>query len=407
MNDLPTLLSETAFTLGATPISYGWLIGVILLAVILLVFFAMRSASLARQQQREAAFENAERTRIAEDRMADVLKSQAEMQGRMATIAEVFGSRQAEMTRALGERLDGMSQRLGTSMTEQTKATHDNLAKLQERLAVIDTAQNNIQSLAANVVQLQSILQNKQTRGAFGQARMEAIVADGLPQGAYQFQASLTNGNRPDCIILMPNGQPPLVIDAKFPLEAWERIRDAKSPEDVTIANRNFRRDIEVHIKAISDKYFISGETHDTAFMFVPSESVFAEIHENHDAVIQKAHRSRVVIVSPSLLMLSVQIVQSVLRDVRMREQAHLIQGEVVRLMDDVNRLDDRVRKLQSHFGMAQKDIEEVLTSSGKISSRSRKIEALDFTTPDPEKKIAAVASTSTGQLKLRVVDEN
>jgi DNA recombination protein RmuC len=138
--------------------------------------------------------------------------------------------------------------------------------------------------------------------------------------------------------------------------------------------------------------------------MFVPSESVFAEIHENHDALIQKAHRSRIVIVSPSLLMLSVQIVQSVLRDVRMREQAHLIQGEVVRLMDDVNRLDDRVRKLQGHFGMAQKDIEEVLTSSGKITSRTRKIEALDFTTPEPEKKVAAVVST--GQLKLRVVDE-
>jgi DNA recombination protein RmuC len=406
MNDLPTLLSQTAFILGATAISYGWLLVAIVLASGLVIYFITRSASLARIEARELALEAATRTQIAEDRMADVLKSQSEMQGRMATIAEVFGSRQAEMTRALGERLDGMSSRLGTSISEQTKATHDNLAKLQERLAVIDTAQNNIQSLAANVVQLQSILQNKQTRGAFGQARMEAIIADGLPQGAYQFQASLTNNNRPDCLILMPNGQPPLVVDAKFPLEAWERIRDAKSPEDITIANRNFRRDIEVHIKAISEKYFITGETHDTAFMFVPSESIFAEIHENHDALIQKAHRARVVIVSPSLLMLSVQIVQSVLRDVRMREQAHLIQGEVVRLMDDVNRLDERVRKLQGHFGMAQKDIEDVLTSSGKITNRSRKIEALDFTAPEPEKKVAAVAASAAGPLKLRIVDE-
>ncbi len=405
MNDLPSLLKQTAFTLGATPVSYGWLLAAMLCAAMLLIFLTLRSTGLARAEARELAFEAATRTQIAEERMADVLKSQAEMQGRMATIAEVFGSQQAEMTKSLSERLDGMSARLGTSMIEQTKATHENLAKLQERLAVIDTAQNNIQSLAANVVQLQSILQNKQTRGAFGQARMEAIVADGLPQGAYQFQASLSNGNRPDCIILMPNGQPPLVIDAKFPLEAWERIRDAKSPDELTTANRNFRRDIEVHIKAISEKYFISGETHDTAFMFVPSESVFAEIHESHDALIQKAHRSRIVIVSPSLLMLSVQIVQSVLRDVRMREQAHLIQGEVMRLLDDVNRLDDRVRKLQSHFGMAQKDIEEVLISSGKITSRTRKIEALDFTTPEPEKKTAAVGN-SAGPLKLRVVDE-
>ncbi|MGL4405464.1 MAG: DNA recombination protein RmuC [Notoacmeibacter sp.] len=404
MNDLPTLLSQTAFTLGATPVSYGWLLAVVLFGSGIVVFWLLRSAGNARARQLQQEIETAERARIADERMADVLKSQAEMQGRMATIAEVFGSRQAEMTKALGERLDGMSTRLGTSITEQTKATHDNLAKLQERLAVIDTAQNNIQSLAANVVQLQSILQNKQTRGAFGQARMEAIIADGLPQGAYQFQASLSNGNRPDCLILMPNGQPPLVVDAKFPLEAWERIRDAKSPEEAANSNRNFRRDIEVHIKAIAEKYFISGQTHDTAFMFVPSESIFAEIHENHDVLIQKAHRARVVIVSPSLLMLSVQIVQSVLRDVRMREQAHLIQGEVVRLMDDVNRLDERVRKLQGHFGMAQKDIEEVLTSSGKITSRTRKIEALDFTTPEPEKKAAPIAAV--GQLKLRVVDE-
>lgn len=406
MDTLQTLLAQTAFRLGATPVSFGWLAAALFALAVMAVFFSLRSASLAREQARQIAADAAEHTRMAEERLSEVVRSQAEMQGRMAAIAEVFGSRQAEMTKALGERLDGMSARLGTSITEQTKATHDNLAKLQERLAVIDTAQNNIQSLAANVVQLQSILQNKQTRGAFGQARMEAIVADGLPQGAYQFQASLSNGMRPDCIILMPNGQPPLVIDAKFPLEAWERIRDAKSPEDVVAANRNFRRDIEVHLKAISEKYIISGETHNTAFMFVPSESVFAEIHENHDGLIQKAHRARIVIVSPSLLMLSVQIVQSVLRDVRMREQAHLIQGEVVRLMEDVNRLDERVRKLQGHFGMAQKDVEEVLTSSGKITSRSRKIEALDFTAPEPDAKAATVPGHAAGALKLRIVDE-
>ncbi len=406
MNGFPNLLSQTAFRLGATPVSFGWLAAALFALAVMAVFLILRSAALAREQARQLALDAAEHTRMAEERLSEVVRSQAEMQGRMAAIAEVFGSRQAEMTKALGERLDGMSARLGTSITEQTKATHDNLAKLQERLAVIDTAQNNIQSLAANVVQLQSILQNKQTRGAFGQARMEAIVADGLPQGAYQFQASLSNGMRPDCIILMPNGQPPLVIDAKFPLEAWERIRDAKSPEEVAVANRNFRRDIEVHIKAISEKYIISGETHNTAFMFVPSESVFAEIHENHDGLIQKAHRARIVIVSPSLLMLSVQIVQSVLRDVRMREQAHLIQGEVVRLMEDVNRLDERVRKLQGHFGMAQKDIEEVLTSSGKITSRSRKIEALDFAAPEPEAKTATVPGHAAGPLKLRIVDE-
>jgi DNA recombination protein RmuC len=405
MSDLPSLFGQTAFMLGVTPVSYGWLIAALAAALILLVWLAMAKARAAREAALALAAEQAERARITEARMADVLQAQSEMQGRMAAIADVFGARQAELTRALGERLDGMSTRLGASLTEQTKATHDNLARLQERLAVIDTAQTNIQSLAANVVGLQAILQNKQTRGAFGQARMEAVVADGLPQGAYAFQASLSNGSRPDCIIHMPNGQPPLVVDAKFPLEAWERLREAKTPEMVTLATRDFRRDIEVHIKAIAEKYFIPGETHDTAFLFVPSESIFAEIHENHDMLVQKAHRARIVIVSPSLLMLSIQIVQSVLRDVRMREQAHLIQGEVVRLMDDVTRLDERVRKLQGHFAMAQKDVEEVLTSSGKITSRSRKIESLDFSAqaePKPAKPAVAVS----GQLKLRVVDE-
>ena len=168
-------------------------------------------------------------------------------------------------------------------------------------------------------MQLQAILSNKQTRGAFGQSRMEAIVADGLPQGAYEFQATLSNGSRPDCLIRMPNGAPSLVIDAKFPLEAWNAIRAAaegdQRGEAQKYAAQAFRRDIEVHIKAISEKYLISGETQDTAFMFVPSESIFAEIHENFEAIVQRAHRARVVIVSPSLLMLSIQVIQSILKD--------------------------------------------------------------------------------------------
>src|SRR5690606_35664813 len=224
------------------------------------------------------------------------------------------------------------------------------------------TAQNNIQALAGQVVQLQQILSNKQTRGAFGQSRMEAIVADGLPHGAYEFQATLSNGSRPDCLIRMPNGAPSLVIDAKFPLEAWNAIRAASESEGGMEARRAaesaFRRDVEVHIKAIAEKYLIPGETQDTAFMFVPSESIFAEIHENFEALVQKAHRARVVIVSPSLLMLSIQVIQAVLKDARMREQAHLIQAEVAKLMQDVSRLDDRVRKLQAHFLQANKDID-------------------------------------------------
>jgi DNA recombination protein RmuC len=208
----------------------------------------------------------------------------------------------------------------------------------------------------------------------------------------------------------MPNGLPPLVIDAKFPLEAWNAIRDAGGPEHAAAASQRFRRDMEVHIRDISDKYLIPGETQDTAFLFVPSESIFAEIHEHFEAIVQRAHRARVVIVSPSLLMLSIQVVQSVLRDQRMREQAHLIQGEVANLMDDLGRLDERVRKLQGHFAMAQKDVDMIVTSADKLTRRGQKIEALEL--DKSEKPAAAEEAPKTvesrsGLLKLRVVDED
>lgn len=413
MNDTGTLLSLPLAQLGATTLTLGHAlaaVGGFVLLILLLLVLALRRASAARQQ---AAFEAAERAREADARMAEIVKAQAEMQGRMGTIAEVFGSRQAELTKAIGERLDGMTSRLGHSITEQTKSTHENLAKLQERLAVIDTAQNNIQSLAGQVVQLQQILSNKQTRGAFGQSRMEAIVADGLPHGAYEFQATLSNGSRPDCLVRMPNGAPDLVIDAKFPLEAWNAIRAAAESEGVEAqkaASQAFRRDVDVHIKAIADKYLIQGETQETAFMFVPSESIFAEIHENFEALVQRAHRARIVIVSPSLLMLSIQVIQAVLKDARMREQAHLIQHEVVRLMEDVGRLDDRVRKLQTHFSQATRDVEMILTSTDKLTKRGAKIEALELGVEHAEasddQPANRAASSRTGQLRLHVVDD-
>jgi DNA recombination protein RmuC len=409
MND-GTLLSEPILRLGATTITLAELIvGVAALLVLLLTLLAL-ALWRAASARAAAAADAAERARETEARMAGILQSQAEMQGRMGAIAEVFGTRQAELTQSLGQRLDAMTGRIGQTMAEQTKSTHENLAKLQERLAVIDTAQNNIQALAGQVVQLQAILSNKQTRGAFGQSRMEAIVADGLPAGAYEFQATLSNGSRPDCIVRMPNGAPSLAIDAKFPLEAWNAIRAAEGTEAQRLAAQAFRRDIEVHVRDIAAKYLIRGETQDTAFMFVPSESVFAEIHENFEAVVQRAHRARVVIVSPSLLMLSIQVIQAILKDARMREQAHLIQGEVIRLMEDVARLDDRVRKLQVHFGQATRDVDDILVSTAKVTKRGQKIEALEFgdgpepeAAPEPAKPKAA--DSKTGQLRLRVVD--
>ena len=408
MNDLSALLQTPLGQFGTTTVTFGHaLIAVAAVFIVVLIVMAMALMRSAKQRALSELQAN-ERARDAEARMADILKSQSEMQGRMQTMAELFGARQSELNQSIRERLDGMTSRIGQTMTEQTKATHENLSKLQERLAVIDTAQTNIQALAGQVVELQSILSNKQTRGAFGQSRMEAIIADALPTGAFDFQFTLSNGNRPDCVVYMPNDAPPLVIDAKFPLESWHAIRDAETEADTKAAAQRFRRDIDVHIKAIAERYFIPGETQDTAFMFVPSESIFAEIHENHEAVVQKAHRARIVLVSPSLLMLSLQVVQALLKDARMREQAHVIQSEVMRLMKDVSLLDERVRKLAGHFAMAQKDVDMILISSDKVTKRGAKIEALEFDTghrdgqePDESGSVEA----PSGQLRLRVVD--
>ena len=395
------------FRFGSSTITTAHLaaafVGIALCALVLLGGSAVRN-----RRRREYEAQN------AEVRFAELMQMQAEMQGRIAAMADVFGSRQAELNQAIGQRLDGMSQRIGATINEQTKSTHENLRRLQERLAVIDAAQSNIQTLAKDVVGLQAILTNKQTRGAFGQSRMETIVADALPMGAYAFQTTLSTGVRPDCTIRMPNGAPPLVVDAKFPLEAWNTMREAGTPELARHAAQQFRRDIETHIRDIADKYLIANETQDMAFLFVPSESIFAEIHEKFEAVVQKAHRMRVVIVSPSLLMLSIQVIQAVLKDQRMREQAHLIQGEVLHLMEDLGRLDDRVRKLQGHFTMAQKDVEQIVTSAEKLSRRGSKIEAMEFE-PEAVARASSIedspASRSvesrTGLLKLRVVDED
>ncbi|MEP3279505.1 MAG: DNA recombination protein RmuC [Stappiaceae bacterium] len=344
---------------------------------LLLVLWIQAMRQSRRRGDAEAAAQA--QTREMELRLGELMKTQSEMTGRMQTMAEVFGTRQADLSRGLNERMDGLGQKIGQSMVQTTKSTQEGLTAVHERLAVIDRAQKTISDLSGQVTELQNILSNKQSRGAFGQGRMEAIIQDALPASAYVFQGMLSNDTRPDCLILMPNDAPPLVIDAKFPLEAFNMIRDAALSEELKAAHAQFRRDMAKHIGDISDRYLLPGETQDTAFMFVPSESVFAELHENFEDVIQKAHRARVILVSPSLLNLSIQVIQSVLKDAKMREQAHLIQAEVGRLMQDIGRLDDRVRKLQSHFSQSQKDIDQILISTDKVTKRSRNIEDLEL----------------------------
>jgi DNA recombination protein RmuC len=324
-----------------------------------------------RERAKEAAL------RQSEARMIEI--EVAALKGRLQTMAEVAGTSQAELGRAIHERLDRVSQNIGGNLEETTRKTSENLSKLNERLAVIDTAQRNITELSTRVVSLQDILANKQQRGAFGQLRMETIVQDGLPRDAYTFQATLSNGKRPDCIIHLPGTSTGIVVDAKFPLEAFEALRTAHDEVLRKEAFRRVRVDIGKHIDDIATKYALPGETQDTMLMFVPSESFYADLHEHFPDLLQKAHRARIVIVSPNMLMLAVQTMQSIMKDVRMREQADVIQREVGVLMTDVGRLKERVLDFQKHFGLLGGDVEKILTSTDKIASRGRKIEDLDL----------------------------
>jgi DNA recombination protein RmuC len=387
-------MSEPLFTLGGISVTIGGLItlGAILLAIVVVAILV--------RSRRQRVDEDA----AVEARVAELVRAQNEMSGRMQTMAEIFGTRQAELLRGLSERMDGLGQHLGQSLTDGTRNTSQGLASLNERISIIDQAQQKITSLSSQVVQLNQILANKQTRGAFGQGRMEAIIQDGLAPGSYQFQATLSNGKRPDCVIRLPNGAAGLVIDAKFPLEAWNAIRAAEGAEAVRLAEMQFRRDTLTHIQDIASRYLLPGETQDLAFMFVPSESIFADIHERFDDVVQKAHRAHVVIVSPSLLMLAIQVMQSVLRDAQMREQAHVIRDEVMKMMDDVRRLDDRVKKLRGHFGQVTGDVETIVTSTGKIIGHAEKIEAVKFSEDAIAPKPAPVELPA--ELPFRQIEE-
>jgi DNA recombination protein RmuC len=375
-------LAEPLFMLGSRAVLVGEVAlaaAVVLVVLLIVTLLALRKAARAGL---EAELIAAERTEVLEERIGELLRVQSETSGRLQTMAEVLGSRQSDLARLVGERLDGLGHRLGQSMAETTKSTHANLTQLNERLAVIDRAQDTIAKLSGHVVALEKIFADKQTRGAFGQGRMEAIVRDALPTGAYEFQATLSNGTRPDCLVRLSNGQPPLAIDAKFPLEAYNRIRAADRPELAKSAETQFRRDLGKHVDDISARYLIPGETQDTAFLFVPSESVFAEIHERFEDIVARAGAARVVIVSPSLLVLSVQVVQAILRDERMREQAHIVQAEVRRLVEDVVRLHERTLALQKHIAQSAGDLDMIVVSADKIRRRGGRIEALDLDEP-------------------------
>ena len=361
----------TVFTIGQRAISLTeFLLAVaafglaLLLLAVILAWRAQSSRKAAQQRARELEF------RIVE------------ISGVLQNFTSQSQGQQLNLQRTLDERLDQVSQRVGYGLNEQTQRTAQSLSQLHERLAVIDAAQNNLVALSGEMMSLKDILSNKQTRGAFGQGRMEAIITDGLHSKAYAFQATLSNGTRPDCLISLPESRLKLVIDSKFPLESYNAMREAEDELSRKAAETRLKSDVLKHVKDIAEKYLVHGETHETAIMFVPSESIYAELNEKFEDVVQKAHRLRIILASPNVLMLLVQTMQAIVKDAAMREQAHVIQGEVVKLLEDVTRMKDRVGDLKRHFEMANGDLDKLAISTDRVSKRAMKIESMEVAEP-------------------------
>ncbi|MBO0332351.1 DNA recombination protein RmuC [Sneathiella sp. CAU 1612] len=343
-----------------------------LVVVTLVLFFKMSKA----EKLAETASTNSENlTRLTES----LINQQAQLEGQLKQISTDSAQSRQEINQTLSERLDTVSKRLGDSLSQSAEKTGQSLTELQARLAVIDKAQTNLTELSNQVVGLQDILANKQARGAFGEIQLNDLVKSALPPSAYDFQVTLSNGRRADCLIKLPNPPGSIVVDAKFPLESYHMLRQAETDSDKLQANRAFTGAMQKHIADISEKYILDGETAESALLFLPSEAVYAELHANFPAILERSYKARVWIVSPTTLMATLNTVRAVLKDSQMRAQAGVIQKEVGVLLKDVERLDARVDNLGKHFLQASKDIELIETSSRKISSRAEKIEELQL----------------------------
>ena len=323
---------------------------------------------------------------LAEQEMSLLVKQlqalsdgQERLSGGLHHVSEANAKAQTNMLALMEQRLAQVQQQLSENMHGSARRTAQSLGDLQQRLATIDKAQENITKLSGDVLSLQDILSNKQTRGAFGEIQLHDIVIKALPQDSFTMQATLSNGRRADCIIHLPNPPGPIALDSKFPLEAYEAMRRASTEADLAEAARQFRTALRKHIKDISEKYIIEGETADGALMFLPSEAVYAEIHANFPDLVRESFAARVWIVSPTTCMATLNTMRAILKDARMRAQAGSIRRELGLLYQDVDRLGTRVENLDRHFGQAAKDLSEIKISSEKAGRRARRLDNFDF----------------------------
>lgn len=375
----------------------------LLVAALALLLVALLAGVLAVVLlRRRPAGETEEAARREAELLAlqERLKVMAEGQSAsQAQIAEALRAQERQLAAAMDARLGDFAKRVTERLNEQAVAQSTSMTDLRERLAVIDRAQKNITELSTQVVGLQDILSNKQARGAFGEVQLKDLVTSTLPPSAYEFQATLAGGRRADCLIKLPNPPGPIAIDAKFPLESYKTLREAGDEAARLQAQRQFAADLRKHVRDIAERYIVPGETAESALLFLPSEAVYAELHANFPNVVEESYRARVWIVSPTTMMATLNTVRAVLRDVRMREQASVIQKEVATMLEDVARLDERVGKLQRHFDQTSEDVRQIRISTEKVTKRGERIKDLELEDEESDagRRIAGSAAGGGG----------
>lgn len=382
--------------------------GAILLVVLLLVVVLLRAGRSARMAERlshqigglgQAVQILGQGQEQLTGGLRTVSDAQTTTHSQMVQAMEV---RMAEVQRQMQDRLHENAMRSARAMAElqermnetlkgSTVKTTESLTQLQERLATIDKAQENITRLSGDVLSLQDILSNKQTRGAFGEIQLTDIVSKALPADSFTLQATLSSGKRADCLIHLPNPPGPIVIDSKFPLEAYEALRRAETQWELGEAAKAMRVAVRAHIKAISEKYIIEGETADGALMFLPSEAVYAELHANFPEIVREGFEKRVWIVSPTTCMATLNTMRAILKDARMREQAGAIRKTLKQLHRDVELVVERVQKLDTHFHQARADLEGIGVAAERAGKRAARLDNFDFEELAPETDESAV----------------
>lgn len=367
----------------SNPIILGALVGgVILIALFWVILVGVKAANRSAAMMEPLA----RNLGGLEARVQSLSDGQQQLSGGLAQVVDLQSKTQAQMLQAMERRLEEVQKGMSETLHGTSTRTARSLGELQQKLEQIDRAQAKIEKLSGDVLGLQDILSNKQTRGAFGEIQLNDIVSKALPSDSYAFQATLSNGKRADCLIHLPKPPGPIVIDSKFPLEAYEALRAAKTAQETQDAARAFRTSVRSHIKAISERYILEGETADGALMFLPSEAVYAELHANFPEIVREGFAARVWIVSPTTCMATLNTMRAVLKDARMREQAGAIRKQLGLLHRDVELVFERVNKLNTHFGQARKDIDDISIAAERAGKRAIKLDNFDFEeiAPDP-----------------------